>query len=161
MRTSPLPLSLCGLSTLLVCLIHSTTTGGPIEDAAKSVVLVRTPDGLGTGFVVQDRSLIATNFHVIDGASEAKVEFPDGETITVTGFLVASPGYDLAILKLAEPAKATPMRLSDTKPDLGEEVFTVGSPKGLAGSVSKGVVSAHRRWSDLKPLLGEALVEFG
>jgi hypothetical protein len=161
MRTSTLRLSLCGLWALLACVIHSTTVGGPIEDAAKSVVLVRTPDGLGTGFVVQDRSLIATNFHVIDGADEAKVEFPDGETISVKGFLVASPGYDLAILKLSEPAKAAPMRLCNSRPDLGEEVFTVGSPKGLAGSVSKGVVSAHRRWSELKPLLGDALDDFG
>jgi len=161
MRTSSLSLSLCGLWALLVCAIPSTVVGGPIEDAAKSVVLVRTPDGLGTGFVVLDRSLIATNFHVIDGADEAKVEFPNGETISVKGFLVASPGYDLAILKLSEPGKAAPMRLSSSRPDLGEEVFTVGSPKGLAGSVSKGVVSAHRRWSDLKPLLGSALEDFG
>jgi S1-C subfamily serine protease len=161
MRIPSLTLSLFGLWALLVCAIHSTAVGGPIEDAAKSVVLIRTPEGLGTGFVVQDRSLIATNFHVIDGADEAKVEFPDGETISVKGFLVASPGYDLAILKLSEPAKAAPMRLSNSRPDLGEEVFTVGSPKGLAGSVSKGVVSAHRRWSDLKPLLGSALGDFG
>ncbi len=161
MRNSILHLSFCGVWALLGCVIHSTSVGGPIEDAAKSVVLVRTPDGLGTGFVVQDRFLIATNFHVIDGADEAKVEFTDGETISVEGFLVASPGYDLAILKLSEPAKAEPMRLSTSRPDLGEAVFTVGSPRGLAGSVSKGVVSAHRRWLDLKPLLGAALGDFG
>jgi hypothetical protein len=110
---------------------------------------------------VQDRSLIATNFHVIDGAAEAKVEFPSGKTIAVNGFLIASPGYDLAILQLAERADVPPLQLRKEKPDLGAEVFTVGSPKGLAGSVSKGVVSAHRRWSDLKPFLGDSLDEFG
>jgi S1-C subfamily serine protease len=149
------------LGGLLMLIGVTVSQAGPIEDAAKSVVLVRTPDGLGTGFVVHNRSLVATNFHVIDGAKEAKVEFQDGATSSVDGFFIASPGYDLAILQLSEPADVPPLRLSGTKPDLGAEVFTIGSPKGLAGSVSKGVVSAHRRWSDLKPLLGTLMQDFG
>jgi S1-C subfamily serine protease len=111
-------------------------------------VLVRTPDGLGTGFVVGDGSIVATNFHVIAGASEAIAEFADGTKVDFDGYLVASPGYDLAILKLPRPAGQPPLRLQADRLDLGTDVFAIGSPRGLAGSVSKGRALA---WALARP----------
>ena len=132
-----------------------------IADVLKSVCVVQTEDGIGTGFVVKERSLIATNFHVIEGAKKAHVEFPNGATIDVSGFLIASPGYDLAVLRLASDAPAAPLKLRAGESDVGVDVFAVGNPQGLAGSVSKGVISARRRWEDLRPLLRDHLHDFG
>jgi len=106
-------------------------------------------------------SLIATNFHVIQGAKEVKVEFLDGTTIEVEGFLVASPGYDLAVLRLAEDAPCAPLTVRASDSDIGIDVFAVGNPKGLTGSVSKGVISARRRLEELRPLLKDGLHDFG
>jgi S1-C subfamily serine protease len=142
-------------------LLGGVSLGGPIEESLKSVVLIKTPQGLGTGFVVHDQSLIATNLHVIAGAKEAIAVFSTGEKIAVDGFLVASPEHDLAILHLADPSPAEPLSLSDDRVDLGTDVYAIGSPQGLAGSVSKGVVSAYRRWADLAPLLRDSLDDFG
>jgi hypothetical protein len=109
---------------------------------------VRTPDGLGTGFVVGDGSIVATNFHVIAGASEVIAEFADGTKVDFEGYLVASPGYDLAILKLPRPAGQPPLGLQTDRLDLGTDVFAIGSPRGLAGSVSKGRALA---WAFARP----------
>jgi hypothetical protein len=121
----------------------------PLEKALKSVVLIRTPDGLGSGFVIRTPSLIVTNFHVIEGTSEATAQFADGSSIPVSGYTIVSPHLDLAILKLSRDGPATPLGISATKPSIGADVFALGSPKGLAGSVSKGAVGAYRRWSQV------------
>lgn len=151
--------SLCGFTALVAA--ASWCFAGPMDEVLKSVCVVRTPDGLGTGFVVAESSLVATNFHVIQGAKEAEVEFLNGTTIKVAGFVVASPGYDLAVLRLVSDAPGAPLDLRAGDSDIGVDVFAVGNPKGLAGSVSKGVISGRRRWDDMKPLLGEGIHDFG
>lgn len=150
--------SLCGG---LASLPHYMASAGPMDQVLKSVCVVRTAGGLGTGFVVAEPSLIATNFHVIQNAKEAEVEFLDGTKIEVEGFVVASPGYDLAVLRLAADAPGPPLKLRASEADVGIDVFAVGNPKGLAGSVSKGVISARRRWEDMRPLLKEGIHDFG
>lgn len=148
----------------MVFLLLVTTSwcpAGPIEDTLRSVVLIRTTDGLGAGFVIGDGTLIATNLHVIDSATEVTAEFQDGSKMVVRGFRLASPGHDLAILELPEKALVPPLALSEAHPDLGADVFAIGAPKGLAGSVTKGVISAYRRWADLEPLMKEGLHAFG
>jgi S1-C subfamily serine protease len=124
---------------------------GPITHAADSVVLIHTDrQSLGTGFVVKNKSLIATNFHVIAGAGAAWVTFSDGTECAVDGFLAVSQGCDLAIIHLAKPAKVPPLEISSATLDAGVDVFAVGAPKGLGFSVSKGVVSAYRHWPEIE-----------
>lgn len=126
---------------------------GPIEETLKSVVLLRTPDGLGTGFLVLDGTLVATNFHVIDGATEVQAHLQDGTIIAVTGFRVAAPQLDLAILELRSDSKAAPLTLATEQPDRGAEVLALGAPKGLPGSVSRGAVGGYRKWADISATL--------
>jgi hypothetical protein len=149
------------LSLLVAASLALPCRGSEIKEVAASVALIRLPNSLGTGFVVNNGSLIATNFHVIAGADEATAEFADGTEINIDGFLLASPKHDLAILHLSQPAPAPPLRLAAEIADPGTDVFAIGSTKGLAGSVSKGVVSAYRTWADLEPLLGPDLDAFG
>jgi hypothetical protein len=127
----------------------------------RSVAVVRTPQSQGTGFIFKEASILVTNFHVIEGATEAVAEFQDGKPIAVKGFLIASPSHDLAILRLAENAPCPPLTATEERSDVGTDVFAIGSPEGLVGSVSKGVISAYRRWADLKPFLAEGFDDFG
>jgi S1-C subfamily serine protease len=144
----------------------SEVAESPAEDrlatAMQSVVLLQTDKhSLGSGFIVHDQSLVATNLHVVEGAVGVTATFPDGSRIRVNGFMAASPGHDLAILHLAKPAAVPPLKLAERPVRVGQDVFAIGSPKGLSFSVSKGVVSQNRQWNDLSRFLGKGLASFG
>jgi hypothetical protein len=71
----------------------------------------------------------------------------------VKGFRIASPKHDLAILELKRDAPSEPLRLHGGSSEIGIDVFAIGTPRGLAGSVTKGVVSGRRQWIELRPIL--------
>jgi serine protease Do len=116
-----------------------------IARVMNSVVTVRTHRGHGSGFFVRDNQTVATNFHVIDGATSATVELSDGTIWKVSGFSACRPYEDIVILKLAKPATILePLRISPEMPKQGSRVFTFGAPGGMKQSVSDGIVSAVR-----------------
>jgi putative serine protease PepD len=100
----------------------------------------------GTGFVIDSKGDIVTNFHVVDGASSITVKFQDGKSAKAT--LVGSDsGTDLAVIKV-DPSATTlvPLTLGDSSTvQTGEAVFAIGSPFGLADSLTAGIVSATGR----------------
>lgn len=140
---------------------HSLALAGTIEQAMKSVGTVLASNGQGTGFVVDRPTLLVTNYHVVADADDAMVTFPDGSEILVKGFLLASPEHDLVLLELEKPAPAQPLGLCEENPDVGTDVFAIGAPRGLNGSVSKGIVSAYRKWPDLASFFGPIHQRFG
>ena len=101
-------------------------------------------DGTGSGFVISDDGYIVTNNHVAGGGGEIEVTFADGKT--ATGKLVgANPGYDIAVVKVDRTGLAT-VPLGESAPLLvGDTVIAVGSPLGLQGTVTTGIVSALNR----------------
>lgn len=122
----------------------------PVEKALRSVVLVRTETGLGTGFLYSAPNIVVTNFHVIDGAKEATAVFFDGTSTRVVGFRLAALDYDFAVLELEKGHDAaTPLKACKTRPSRGTDVYALGSPSGLAGTVTKGIVSAYRSWPEI------------
>jgi S1-C subfamily serine protease len=98
----------------------------------------------GTGFVVSDDGVIVTNFHVADGADRIVATFADDRKVGVVGAWVFDPDVDLAVLQLA-PGNYPKLALAPSEPKQGDEVVVIGSPRGLAGSVSTGIVSAIRK----------------
>jgi putative serine protease PepD len=110
---------------------------------------VTTADGGGTGsgFVISPDGYIVTNNHVAgvagtDGSIE--VAFSDGST--ATGRLVgASPDYDLAVVKVDRTGLTTVPLGSSADLSVGDSVIAVGSPLGLSGTVTTGIVSALNR----------------
>lgn len=109
----------------------------------------------GSGFVCRDDRTIVTNFHVLEDAVRARIRLLDGTEIPILGFEVASPEFDLVVLRADDPVpNCEPLPLLEVKPDRGTEVFAFGSPRGLAGSVSSGLVSHVRPNREIMELLG-------
>ena len=105
------------------------------------------PYGSGSGFVVDARGLILTNYHVVAQARAVSVRFSDG-TEREAQVLGTDRGNDLALLKVDLPADVPVAPLGDSdQTQVGETAIAIGSPFGLDQTVTQGIVSAvHRDW---------------
>ena len=112
-------------------------------------IKVETAEGgaTGSGFVVDDEGLVVTNNHVVDGADgagEVSVAFTDG-TSAEADVVGTSASYDLAVLRLdAQGLPSLPLGNSDSVV-VGDPVIAIGSPLGLSGTVTSGIISAKNR----------------
>jgi putative serine protease PepD len=121
-------------------------------DAKQGVVdiKVKTAKGEaeGSGFVIDSDGHIVTNDHVVDGATAITVTFADKSTATakLTG---ADPSSDIAVIQVdAADAqlKLTPLTFADSSTvQVGESVLAIGSPYGLQGTLTTGIISALDR----------------
>jgi putative serine protease PepD len=107
----------------------------------------------GSGIVLRADGTIVTNNHVVEaaqnGAGKITVEFNDGKSVPAT-IVGTDPTTDLAVIKAAGVSNLKPATLGDSdKLQVGEAVVAIGSPLGLSGSVTNGIVSAlHRSLSE-------------
>jgi len=117
-----------------------------------SVVSVLTYDAKGeplisgSGFYVRPGEVV-TNLHVIRGARRVEIHTLEGKgrTFPVKGALAVDEEGDLALLNVDVPAeRSRPLSLAGALPEEGEQVFVIGNPLRLEGSVSDGIVSAVR-----------------
>jgi putative serine protease PepD len=109
------------------------------------------PDGdggtaQGSGFVYDRQGHVVTNAHVVDGANTVSVRFSNGRTYDAT-VVGTDSSSDLAVLKVDAPASALrPLALADSsRVVVGQAVVAIGSPFGLEGSLTSGIVSALHR----------------
>jgi S1-C subfamily serine protease len=106
------------------------------------------PAGTGSGFLWDDRGHVVTNFHVVRGASSARVSLAEGEfEARVIGY---AEDQDLAVLLLQDPPGGlAPIRIG-TSADLevGQKVYAIGNPFGLDHTLTTGIVSALGRTID-------------
>lgn len=101
-------------------------------------------DGIGSGFVVSEDGLIATNLHVIGEARRLQIEMHDGKTHDVSVVQASDSHHDLALLKIdARGLKPLPLGDSSTVQQ-GDPIVAMGAPEGLAFSIVQGVLSATR-----------------
>jgi S1-C subfamily serine protease len=108
--------------------------------------LFEIPQGTGTGFIWDGKGHVVTNYHVIQGASGARVTLADQATWEATLVGVA-PHKDLALLLIKAPAeKLVPIPLG-TSQDLvvGQQVYAIGNPFGLDQTLTTGVISGLGR----------------
>ena len=115
------------------------------------------PAGTGSGFVWDEHGHIVTNFHVIAGASEARVRLDDGRDSPAT-LVGASRDHDLAVLRLSVATLPAPLAIG-TSQDLrvGQKVFAIGNPFGLDWTLTTGIISATDR--SLPAQDGRTLIE--
>lgn len=113
-----------------------------------SVVSIEAGPGEGSGVVISSEGQILTNNHVAEAAAEdgeVTVQFEDGteESAEIQG---ADPVSDLAVLEADGVEGLTPASFGDSADlEVGADVIAIGSPLGLSGSVTSGVVSAVER----------------
>lgn len=100
---------------------------------------------LGSGFVIDPSGLIATNNHVVEGASEIEVTLQDDSTLKAE-IVGTDEITDLAVLRVKPPGPLTAVRFGDSNnAKIGDWVLAIGNPFGLGGSVTAGILSAHHR----------------
>src|SRR3954452_7317774 len=115
------------------------------EDA---VAYVQTQKGSGSGFLVSKDGEIVTNEHVVDGARRVTVRFGEHGKALPARVVGQDASTDLAVLDVAAGAvsKIKPLTLGgSTGLRVGQEAIAIGSPYGLSGTLTSGVVSALGR----------------
>ena len=121
----------------------------------EAVVQVRTPSGLGSGFIINAEGFLMTNFHVIEGETQISIEVyhqNDGQlerkSYKQVRIIAINKFEDLALLRIED--KDTPrfkyvaMGSADGL-SVGERVFAIGSPLGLERTVTEGILSTKTR----------------
>ncbi|MDQ1248680.1 MAG: hypothetical protein QG597_3053 [Actinomycetota bacterium] len=103
--------------------------------------------GTGSGFIIREDGYIVTNNHVVEGAAgggSLTVQFEDGTTEDAQ-IVGRNPSYDLAVIKV--DASGLPVASIGNSNDMqvGDTVVAVGSPLGLSGTVTSGIISATNR----------------
>lgn len=105
----------------------------------------------GSGFFISEDGQFVTNWHVVDDGQSFRVKREDGATFEVKEILYANPKRDLAILNVRGTG-FTPLTLSGSnEASVADSVAVIGSPQGLGGSVTEGIVSAIRDYGDIFP----------
>ncbi len=115
-----------------------------VSRSIPSIVQIRTPEGRGTGFVVDSSGLILTNHHVVGSAYTVKTDLYDG-SIHRAQVIKRDANLDVALLKLEdEAADLTSLPICPVSVKVGEGVVAIGNPLALSNSVTQGVVSGIR-----------------
>ena len=121
--------------------------GSPFEDMFKEfgTPQERQSSALGSGFIIDEKGIVVTNNHVIEGAEDIVVQV-NGEKKFNAKVIGADPLSDIAILKIDSKEKFLPVKFGDSdKARIGDWVIAIGNPFGLGGTVTSGIISARNR----------------
>lgn len=126
--------------------IYERSQKAVVEITASATQFSGSQSAQGSGFVFDEDGHIITNQHVVEGASSISVRFWDGSSRTAR-LVGTDPSTDLAVIDVNAPASfLEPLRLGDSSDvDVGDGVVAMGSPFGLEGTVTSGIVSALHR----------------
>lgn len=135
-----------------------------VNELGEAVVQVRTPGGLGSGFILNEDGFLMTNFHVIEGETQISVEVyhsANGElerkTYKQVRIIAINKFGDLALLRIedkdAPKFKSVVLGSADALA-VGEGVFAIGSPLGLERTVTEGILSTKTR-----PMMGDLYLQ--
>jgi len=126
-----------------------------VNQLGEAVVQVRTPSGLGSGFIINEDGFLITNFHVIEGETQISVEVyhqTGGElerkSYKQIRIIAINKFGDLALLKIEDkdaPKFKYVLLGSADALSVGEGVFAIGSPMGLERTVTEGILSTKTR----------------
>ena len=100
-------------------------------------------EGQGSGFIIDKQGHIVTNYHVVADARQIEVTLHNKKTYPATVVGTDRP-HDLAVVQIKAP-DLTPMVLGDSRNlQVGQKVYAIGNPFGLAGTMTRGIVSSIR-----------------
>ena len=121
--------------------------GSPFEDMFKEfgTPQERQSSALGSGFIIDEKGIVVTNNHVIEGAEDIVVQV-NGEKKFKAKVIGADPLSDIAVLQIETKEKFTPVKFGNSdKARIGDWVIAIGNPFGLGGTVTSGIISARNR----------------
>jgi len=111
----------------------------------RSVIVVKTARGIGSGFFINDQGFIVTNKHVLGDANGAQIKTSSGHVYKINRIVATDDVGDLVIASTETPANEIfPVFLTSSIPDIGEKILVIGNPLGLEQTVSDGIISAVR-----------------
>lgn len=125
------------------------TVSGVAKAVSPSIVEINATsnagESTGSGVIITSDGEIITNNHVISGATSVKVSTSDGKTYTAK-VVGTDSKKDLALIKLENASGLTVATLGNSDGvQVGDQVVAIGSPEGLTGTVTSGIVSALNR----------------
>ena len=126
---------------------ESTTPsdGSDIMEFLRKQMQQRPVHAVGSGFIVDKSGYIVTNLHVIENAARITVKLDSGEEFAAK-VIGADDETDLAILKIEAPRDLPYIKFGDSdKAEVGDWVLAIGSPFGLAKTVTAGIISQTKR----------------
>jgi S1-C subfamily serine protease len=100
-------------------------------------------EGQGSGFIIDKEGHVLTNFHVVGNATQVEVTLHNKKTYKAQ-VIGRDRGHDLAVVKIDAPG-VVPAVLGDSKNlQVGQKTFAIGNPFGLAGTMTRGIISSLR-----------------
>jgi S1-C subfamily serine protease len=115
-------------------------------------------EGQGSGFVIDKEGHILTNYHVIADAREIWVTLHDRKKYKAS-IVGTDKSHDLAVLQI-KASNLQPMTLGDsTNLQVGQKVYAIGNPFGLAGTLTRGIVSSIRQVQEPDGLVIEEAIQ--
>ena len=121
--------------------------GSPFEDMFKEFnqPRERKATGLGSGFIIDEKGIVVTNNHVIQGAEDIIISV-NGSREYKAKVIGTDPYMDLAVLKIESDEKFKPVSFGDSdKARIGDWVIAIGNPFGFGGTVTTGIISSRNR----------------
>ena len=121
--------------------------GSPFEDMFKDfgTPQKRKASALGSGFIIDEKGIVVTNNHVIQGAEDIFVRVNGNKEYEAT-IIGADPLSDIAVLQIKSNDKFISVKFGDSnKARIGDWVIAIGNPFGLGGTVTSGIISARNR----------------
>lgn len=135
--------------------LPASTVRDLVNNVGEAVVQIRTPSGLGSGFIINEDGFLLTNFHVIEGETQITVEVYHQGTAELQRksykqirIVAMNKFADLTLLKIEDKDAPKFKFVSFGSADamaVGEGVFAVGSPLGLERTVTEGILSTKTR----------------
>jgi S1-C subfamily serine protease len=103
--------------------------------------------GHGTGFFIDPWGMVATNYHVVEGASSLKIKTKSGATMDIRGIAASDAENDVVILSAVLPIDSIrTLKMAPSLPQVGDKIVVIGTPyhPQLAQTITDGLVSAIR-----------------
>jgi hypothetical protein len=131
------------------------------KNTVNSTVTILTDDGSqGSGFFVAP-NIIATNYHVVEGATNASCILNNSDIeYKIDGYVGIDKSVDLILLKVSTLNKPA-IKFAVTTASIGKKVYVIGSPQGLPATISDGIISGMRDFEGIKLLQMTASISPG
>lgn len=137
-----------GASILIVLMPTLGNAQNTISQLAErilpAIVVVNTATGNGSGVIVDDSGVVATNYHVIEDSTNVSIELQNGDVFQNIGVISIDQIKDIALLKIDGFDLPTAEFGNSNSVSIGEDVLVMGAPRGMEQTVTRGIVSAIR-----------------